>query len=42
MVMETHVPKVVGSYPGTIYWMVIFSHIFVVNIVMMFVLKDRI
>ena len=29
---ETHVPKVVGSNPGTVYWMDIFSHIFVVKI----------
>ena len=29
-----HFPKVVGSNPGTIYWMDIFSHIFVVKIVM--------
>ena len=34
---ETHVPKVVGLNPGTIYWMDIFSHIIVVKIVMMFV-----
>ena len=33
---ETHVPKVVGLNPGAIYWMDIFSHIFVVKIVMMF------
>ena len=26
--------KVVGSNPGTVYWMDIFSHIFVVKIVM--------
>ena len=31
---ETHVPKVVGSNPGTVYWMDIFSHIIVVKIVM--------
>ena len=31
---ETHVPKVVGSNPGTVYWMDIFSQIFVVKIVM--------
>ena len=31
-----------GSNPGTEYWMDIFSHIFVVKIVMMFVcLKDQ-
>ena len=29
---ETHVPKVMGSNPGTVYWMDIFSHIFVVKI----------
>ena len=29
--------KVVGSNPGTVHWMDIFSHIFVVKIVMMFV-----
>ena len=23
---ETHVPKVVGSNPGTVYWMDIYSH----------------
>ena len=34
---ETHVPKVVGSNPGTVYWMDIFSHILDVKIVMMFV-----
>ena len=34
---ETHGPKVVGSNPGTKYQMDIFSHIFVVKIVMMFV-----
>ena len=31
---ENHVPKVVGSNPGTVNWMDIFSHIFVVKIVM--------
>ena len=31
---ETHVPKVVGSNPRTIYWMEIFSHKFVVKIVL--------
>ena len=31
---EAHVPKVVGSNPSTIYWMDIFSHLFVVKIVM--------
>ena len=30
-------PKVVGLNPGTIYWMDIFSQIFVVKIVLMFV-----
>ena len=30
----THVLKVVGSNPGTIYWMDIFTHQFVVKIVM--------
>ena len=30
-------PKVVGSNPGTVYWMDIFAHIFVVKIVMMFI-----
>ena len=34
---ETRVPKVVGSNPGTVYWMDIFSHILVVKIVMLFV-----
>ena len=29
---ETHVPKVVGLNPGTVYWMDIFSHIFVVKL----------
>ena len=29
---ETHVRKVVGLNPGTVYWMNIFTHIFVVNI----------
>ena len=29
---ETHIPKVVGSNPVTVYWMDIFSHIFVVKI----------
>ena len=29
---ETHVPKVIGSNPGNVYWMEIFSHIFVVKI----------
>ena len=38
---ETHVPKVVGSNPGTVYWMDIFSQIIVVKIEMMFVWKDR-
>ena len=33
--------KVVGSNPGTIYWMDISSHVFVVKIVMMFVWKDQ-
>ena len=36
---ETHVLKVVGSNPGTVFWMDIFSHLFVVKIVMMFVWK---
>ena len=31
---ETHVLKVVGSNPSTVYWMDIFSHTFVVKIVM--------
>ena len=30
---ETYNPKVVGSNPNTIYWMVIFSHLLVVKIV---------
>ena len=38
---ETHVPKVVGSSPVTVFWIDIFSHIFVAKIVMMFVWKDR-
>ena len=33
---ETHIPKVVSSNPGTIYWVDISSHIFVVKIVMWF------
>ena len=33
MVM-THVRKVMGSNPGAVYWMNIFSHLFVVKIVM--------
>ena len=33
---EIRVPKVVGTNPGTVYWMDIFSHIFVVNIEIMF------
>ena len=37
---ETRVPKVVSSNPSTVYWMDIFSQIFVVRIVM-FVLKDE-
>ena len=31
---ETHVPKVVSLNPSTVYWMDIFSHLFVVKIVM--------
>ena len=31
---ETHVPKVVSSNRDTVYWMDIFSHLFVVQIVM--------
>ena len=32
MVMEeTHIPKVVGSNPGTIYWMDFFTNIFCKN-----------
>ena len=31
---ETHIPKVVGSNPGTLYWMDILSHISVVKIVL--------
>ena len=31
---RTHVPKVEGSNPGTVYWMDIFSHVFVEKIVM--------
>ena len=34
---ETHVPKVMGFNLGTVYWMDIFSHLFVVKTVMMFV-----
>ena len=30
-------PKVMGSNPDNVYWMDIFSHIFVVKIVIMFV-----
>ena len=33
---ETHIPKVVGSTLCTVYWMNIFSQIFVVVIVMLF------
>ena len=33
--------KVVGSNIGTVYWMDIFSHIFVSNFVMMFVSNDK-
>ena len=29
---ETHVPKVVSSNPGTVYWMDIFSHLFVAKL----------
>ena len=36
---ETHVLKVVGSNPSTVYWMDILSHTFVVIIVML-VCKD--
>ena len=28
---DTHIPKVVGFNHGTVYWMDIFSHIFVVK-----------
>ena len=36
MVMEdTRVPKVVSSNPSTVYWMDIFSDLFVVKIVML-------
>jgi len=31
---ETDVPKVMGLNPSTVYWMDIFSHIFVVKFVM--------
>ena len=31
---ETHILRVVGSNPGTVTWMDIFSHIFVVKIVL--------
>ena len=31
---KTHVPKVVSLNPGNVYWMDIFSHLFVVKIVM--------
>ena len=37
---ETLAPKVVGSNPSTVYWMDIFSHLFVVQLVM-FVWKDK-
>ena len=33
---ETHVPKVVVSNPGTLYWMDIFSHLFVVQLQCLF------
>ena len=33
LLQETHVPKVMSSNPGTIYWMDIFSRLFVVKIV---------
>ena len=40
--MMTHDREVVGSNPGTVYWMELtFFHIFVVKIVLMFVWKDR-
>ena len=32
---ETYVPKVVGSNPSTVYWVDIFTHLFVVKIVML-------
>ena len=31
---DTHVPKVVSSNPSSAYWMDIFSHLFVVRIIM--------
>ena len=37
---EIFVPKVVGSDPSTVYWMDIFSHLFVVRIVK-FAWKDE-
>ena len=39
LMAETDVPKVVGSNPSTVHWMDIFSHLFVVKIVM-FVSKE--
>ena len=33
---ETHVLKVGGSNPSTVYWMDIFSNIFVVNLFYLF------
>ena len=38
---ETHVPKVVGLNPSTIYWMDIFSHLFAVKIVMLVGMFDK-
>ena len=37
---ETHVLQFVGSNPSTVYWMDIFSHLFVVKIAL-FVWKDE-
>ena len=39
---ETHVPKILGSNPSTVCWMDIFSHIFVVRIVMFLFEKMKI
>ena len=33
---ETRVPKVISSNPSTVYWVDIFSHLFIVRIIMFF------
>ena len=37
---ETHVPQVMGLNPSIVYWMEIFSHLFV-ELVMVFACKDE-